>query len=138
MPKRILIVFFAFLLGVVGTVLLTPRQQALASNVYISAAHLGEIKGYTRVYVDSSRDVAYYIADEKTLSIVSPQQVNIEGLDDCRIISSTEGAFIVETRSPSNITDGLSGVRVYSKDGEVLGFVVSLKSTGQLECRTDE
>lgn len=108
----------------------------LPSNVYITAAHLETPAGYKLIYKDDSRDTAYYIRDDLELATLDKSSVLIEGLLDCKIVSSSPGRFMVETSRPDLICNGLSGARVKTISGEEIGFVSQMKEGGLLECKT--
>lgn len=110
----------------------------LNNNIYITAAHLGEIEGYTLLYEDADRDVGYYLANDIKLSALSLQHVEIDGLVDCVISETYDGGFTVYTSRPDLIHSGLSGTRVKTKDGQEIGFVSALLQDGKIDCKNLE
>lgn len=114
------------------------EDNKLSSNVLITAAHLEKVDGYKLLYKDGSRDVAYYIKENVSLSIIQPQPVTIDGLQDCKITSSYEGGFTVETSRTDLIHSGLSGTRVKDLGGQDIGFISALLKDGKIDCKTLE
>lgn len=110
----------------------------LNSNIKITAAHLGDLEGYKLIHEDSDRDVSYYIANDLKLTEVPIQEVKIEGLSDCRIISSEPGEFLVETSTPDKIVNGMSGKIVYDNNNNAIGFVDALVKDRRIKCLTLE
>ena len=113
-------------------------ENKLNSNIYITAAHLGEIEGYKLLLEEDERDVAYYIKDTVELTTLKEQEVNIEGLEGCKIVKAEPGVFYVTTTTPERIINGMSGTRVFDKNGQPLGFVDALVKNMQIKCITLE
>lgn len=113
------------------------KEKVLVNNILVTADHIDPIEGFTKIYTFEGRDEAIYVRDEPSFkTIVEKQNVNIEGLSNCKIVESSEGEFRVETQSPELIVGGLSGTYVYSEDNsKVLGFVIELKG-GKIRCLT--
>lgn len=116
----------------------TVEANRLNSNILITAAHLGNIDGYTLLSDDTDRDVAYYIKEEKEFTTLPVQEVVIEGLEDCKIIKSEPGVFYVTTGTPDQIVNGMSGKRVYDSYGNEIGFIDALVKGQQIKCITLE
>lgn len=113
-------------------------ENKLNSNIYITAAHLGEIEGYKLLLEEEERDIAYYIKDTVELTTLKEQEVNIEGLEGCKIVKAEPGVFYVTTTTPERIINGMSGTRVFDKNGQPLGFVDALVKNMQIKCITLE
>lgn len=115
------------------------KEEKLNNNVLITAAHLGNIEGYHLLYEDLKRDVAYYLKNNVELTKVEEDtEVTIEGLENCKIVKSEEGVFYVTTSTPEQIINGMSGTRVFLRDGTPIGFVDALVKGQQLKCLTLE
>ena len=141
LKKNIIIIFFmSVLIGIVAysNSINIRNTNKLNNNILITAAHLEKVEGYNKLYEDKDRDVAYYIKDSIKLTRVVNQEVFIEGLEDCKIISSKEGSFQVTTSTPENIVNGMSGRRVLDKYNTPIGFVDAMSTGGVLECNTLE
>lgn len=117
----------------------TNRDEIkLENNVLITADHLENVEGYTKIYSDKEKDIAYYIRDAPVYSKIEAQKVIIKGLEDCKIIDSYEGGFIVETDKQFLISSGMSGERVLTVNGQEIGFVSSLQEDGKIDCKNLE
>lgn len=114
------------------------NDSNLHNNILITAAHIGGIEGYTLIYQDDKRDVAYYIANSLELTEIQEQEVSIEGLDECKVVKSEPGIFYVSTETPEQIVNGMSGTRVYAANGTPIGFVDALVQDQLLKCITLE
>lgn len=113
-------------------------KNEVENNIIISADHLSFLEGYTKVYTFEGRDAAIYVKNNAEFTrIVPEQEVKIEGLGECNIISSSEGEFTVKTDTPEMIIGGMSGQRVYSLSGKELGFIIELNG-GNLRCLTTD
>lgn len=113
------------------------KEKIPMDNIIVTADHIDGIDGFTKVHTFEGRDEAIYVKDNPSFkTVVEKQDVNIEGLPDCKIVESSEGEFLVETEHPELIVGGLSGTYVYSKNNsKVLGFVIELRG-GKVRCLT--
>ena len=99
----------------------------------VTAAHLGEIDGYTQVYVDEDTDFAIYvkegyIAEGLSLSDVVP----LAGTTGT--VSSVSGQeFSVVVDDISKIVPGVSGEPVYLNNTPI-GFISGWDGHGSLRC----
>lgn len=112
--------------------------NTLNNNIKITAAHLGDIEGYKLIHEDSERDVSYYISNNLKLTTVEKQDVSIKGLENCKVVSSADGEFLVETSTPDKIVNGMSGTEVLDKTGKAIGFVDALVKDKKIKCLTLE
>ena len=108
-------------------------------GVYITASHLPQAEKYGELlYEDETRDISYYRKPSDRLTMVELDEVNIDGLEGCKIVKAEPGVFYVSTTTPDRIVNGMSGTRVCLKTGEAIGFVDALVANRQLKCITLE
>lgn len=110
----------------------------LQENVLITAAHLGEVEGYTLLYADEKRDTAYYLRNDRQYTTIDYQHVTHEELGDCIIAEVYSGGFIINVPNPNLIHSGLSGSRILTTQGKPIGFVSALLPNGKIDCKTLE
>lgn len=107
------------------------------NSLHITAAHLSEEEvgnQYKLLYKDINKDTAYYIQKSSLNIKHKSQPVFIDYISSAKIVKSEKGSFEVEVEGKEEISTGLSGSRVRSKSGGVIGFVSSLLPNGNLKC----
>ena len=104
-----------------------------SSRVLVSADHLGEIPGYTKVYSEEATDTAIYIRDD--YSATAPPVGAILGFNGHQgtLVSSTAREFIMAPDELIHIYPGVSGSPVYYQDTPI-GFISGWNGDGNVRC----
>lgn len=119
------------LIAILITVLVIPVQTS--QRVLITADHLGDISGYTKVYSDSSSDYGVYIKDDyKANTCREGDTVRLADTEGT-VVSSKAKEFSVKVENISKIVPGVSGSPVYN-GGKAIGFISGWDGTGALRC----
>ncbi len=104
-----------------------------SSRVLVTAAHIGEIGGYTCIYSDSESDVGIYLKDGYKAS-APPVGAEVTFLDSKGWIRETsDGEFAVEPINREKIVPGVSGTVVYYKEVPI-GFISGWNGRGFVRC----
>lgn len=118
------------------TVKAMNRENVYESFVTVTAAHIPESNfiGMKKVYEDSEKDVAVYINPEYVPKI---PKVGTKVSSSCgisgKVVNTDDFGFFIE-QSTQVASPGDSGAKVYSEDGEYLGFVSYLSQNGLVYC----
>lgn len=118
---------FCLLSGEEGTVLPTT------SRTLVTAAHLGDIEGYERVWVDEETDFAVYIKTDYVAGGLSLGDIVSVAGTTAVVKDVSNQEFFVEVENTSKIVPGVSGYPVYL-DGTPIGFISGWSGTGTLRC----
>lgn len=99
----------------------------------VTAAHLGQIAGYTKVYEDTSSDYAVYVKDSYCAEgLASGARVTLAGTSG-NVAAVSETEFTVSVDNISKIVPGVSGTSVYY-DGTPIGFISGWSGDGTVRC----
>lgn len=119
----------------VGSILVRESglQFEASSRVLVTAAHLGEVKGYTCIYSDTETDVGIYLKEGYRASAppIGAEVTYLETKGWVHMVS--DGEFIMEPLNIETIIPGVSGTPVYYK-GEPLGFISGWDGNGRVRC----
>lgn len=119
------------LIAILIMVLVIPVQTS--QRVLVTADHLGDISGYTKVYSDTSSDYGVYIKDDyKSNACKEGDHVRFAGTRG-QVASSKNTEFTVKVENISKIVPGVSGSPVY-KGGKAVGFISGWNGDGLLRC----
>lgn len=99
----------------------------------VTAAHLGEIEGYTCVYSDGQKDYALYIKDNYVASTAVVGDIVSLADTTGKIISVTNEEFVVDVDNISKIVPGVSGSPV-TRQNVPIGFISGWNGKGGLRC----
>lgn len=109
-----------------------PELDA-SSRTLTTAAHLGEIEGYLRVYVDEATDFAVYVQqDYRATGVVVGDVVSLVGTS-ATVISVDAAEFAIDVENISKIVPGVSGKPVYL-NGTPIGFISGWNGDGAVRC----
>ena len=104
-----------------------------SSRVLVTAAHLGDIEGYTCIYADEDTDVGVYLKEgyvaAKPPITSEVTYLNTKGY----IYSVTDTEFVMEPLSIESIVPGVSGTPVYYH-GEPIGYISGWDGNGRVRC----
>lgn len=129
--RALLLLALALLVGCSRTVPLPETSDC--SRTLVTAAHLGEIVGYTRVYVDESTDFAVYVKNDYVATWLSVgEKVTMAGTEGT-VLSVSAKEFSVDVANISKIVPGVSGSPVCLENVPI-GFVSGWDGTGKLRC----
>lgn len=104
-----------------------------SSRVLVTAAHLGDIEGYTCVYSDEESDVGVYIEDGYVAK-APPAGAEVTYLNSHGIIYSvSDSEFLVDPFSFEAVIPGVSGSPVYYR-GVPIGFISGWDGAGHVRC----
>lgn len=104
-----------------------------SSRVLVTAAHLGELSGYTSVYSNPETDVGVYIKDDYKAS-APPISGEVTYLDTKGYIREVfDGEFTMEPLDAETIIPGVSGTPVYYHD-KPIGFISGWNGHGKVRC----
>lgn len=129
--KYIVLSFAVTALIVVASI---PAYRYMMQNtndspqIFITAAHIpsDEVFGYTLMYVDESRDTAYYLKDDYKYHYPEVGEKVYFGDSSGTVTEIVDGkGFYITTEA--EMYQGLSGSRVKSRKGEDIGFISSVK-----------
>ena len=134
--------FFVFMLaGLASLVLLLCglkylREEAAfepTSRVFVTAAHIGDIRGYTCVYSDADTDVGIYLKNWYKASAppISAEVTYLETKGYIREVSA--GEFVMEPLNIETIVPGVSGTPIYYK-GVPIGYISGWNGHGLVRC----
>lgn len=134
--------FFVFMLaGLASLVLLLCglkylREEAAfepTSRVFVTAAHIGDIRGYTCVYSDADADVGIYLKNWYKASAppISAEVTYLETKGYIREVSA--GEFVMEPLNIETIVPGVSGTPIYYK-GVPIGYISGWNGHGLVRC----
>lgn len=134
--------FFVFMLaGLASLVLLLCglkylREEAAfepTSRVFVTAAHIGDIRGYTCVYSDADTDVGIYLKNWYKASAppISAEVTYLETKGYIREVSA--GEFVMEPLNIETIIPGVSGTPIYYK-GVPIGYISGWNGHGLVRC----
>lgn len=134
--------FFVFMLaGLASLVLLLCglkylREEATfepTSRVFVTAAHIGDIRGYTCVYSDADTDVGIYLKNWYKASAppISAEVTYLETKGYIREVSA--GEFVMEPLNIETIVPGVSGTPIYYK-GVPIGYISGWNGHGLVRC----
>lgn len=134
--------FFVFMLaGLASLVLLLCglkylREEAAfepTSRVVVTAAHIGDIRGYTCVYSDADTDVGIYLKNWYKASAppISAEVTYLETKGYIREVSA--GEFVMEPLNIETIIPGVSGTPIYYK-GVPIGYISGWNGHGLVRC----
>lgn len=124
-----------FVFGLICFLDHAPTEQPVTaeSRVLVTAAHLGEIEGYSQLYADDATDFAVHLKEEYTSERVAVgDKVTLVGTD-ATVTTVSDMEFSVSVNNISKITPGVSGSPVYSGK-EPVGFISGWDGTGNLRC----
>lgn len=134
--------FFVFMLaGLASLVLLLCglkylREEAAfepTSRVFVTAAHIGDIRGYTCVYSDADTDVGIYLKNWYKASAppIGAEVTYLETKGYIREVSA--GEFVMEPLNIETIIPGVSGTPIYYK-GVPIGYISGWNGHGLVRC----
>lgn len=111
-----------------------PREGAArTSRTLVTAAHIGEIEGYTLVYSDTETDYAVHVKNSYVATGVSiGDKVRLAGTAG-EVASVSDKDFTVAVDNISKIVPGVSGTPVYHL-GSSVGFISGWNGDGTLRC----
>lgn len=124
-----------FVFGLICFLDHAPTEQPVTaeSRVLVTAAHLGEIEGYSKLYADDATDFAVHLKEGYTSGRVAVgDKVTLVGTD-ATVTTVSDMEFSVSVNNISKITPGVSGSPVYSGK-EPVGFISGWDGTGNLRC----
>lgn len=99
----------------------------------VTAAHLGEVDGYTQVYVDEDTDFAIYVKEEYIAEGLSLSDVVSLAGTTGTVSSVSRQEFSVVVDDISKIVPGVSGEPVYLNNAPI-GFISGWDGRGSLRC----
>lgn len=104
-----------------------------SSRVLVTAAHLGDIRGYTCVHSDADSDVGIYLKEGYKASAppISAEVTYLETKGYVREVSDEE--FIMEPLDIETIIPGVSGTPIYY-DGKPIGYISGWNGHGLVRC----
>lgn len=109
------------------------HSSCTTSRTLVTAAHLGEIDGYTCVYTDTDTDFAIYVKQNYCAEgLAVGDSVALVGTSGT-VVSTTPVEFAVQVENISQIVPGVSGKPVYLR-GEPVGFISGWNGAGALRC----
>lgn len=107
--------------------------QPYTGRVMVTADHLGNIPGYTKVYSDPKTDYGVYVKDSYVATGCACGDV-VGLVDTIGTVESTKDReFSVKVENISKIVPGVSGSPVYH-NGRPIGFISGWDGTGLLRC----
>lgn len=132
--------YYSMLLILVCTArIATPYVQlpqgdtAITSRTLVTAAHIGEIEGYTLVYSDTETDYAVHVKNSYVAAGLSiGDKVRLAGTAG-EVASVSDKDFTVAVDNISKIVPGVSGTPVYHL-GSSVGFISGWNGDGTLRC----
>lgn len=99
----------------------------------VTAAHLGEIEGYTCVWIDPDTDYAIYVVNDYAASSLKEGDSVTLVQTTGTVTSVLEKEFTVVVDNVAKIVPGVSGEPVYL-DGVPVGFISGWNGSGALRC----
>ena len=112
---------------------LSQEGTATQSRTLVTAAHIGEIEGYTLVYSDTETDYAVHVKNSYVATGVSiGDKVRLAGTAG-EVASVSDKDFTVAVDNISKIVPGVSGTPVYHL-GSSVGFISGWNGDGTLRC----
>lgn len=111
-----------------------PQEDAdTTSRTLVTAAHIGEIEGYTLVYSDTETDYAVHVKNSYVATGLSiGDKVRLAGTAG-EVASISDKDFTVAVDNISKIVPGVSGTPVYHL-GSSVGFISGWNGDGTLRC----
>ena len=104
-----------------------------ARRTLVTAAHLGEVDGYTQVYVDEDTDFAIYVKEDYIAEGLSLSDVISLAGTTGTVSSVSRQEFSVVVDDISKIVPGVSGDPVYLNNAPI-GFISGWDGGGSLRC----
>ena len=111
----------------------SPPIETGARRTLVTAAHLGEVDGYTQVYVDEDTDFAIYVKEEYIAEGLSLSDVVSLAGTTGTVSSVSRQEFSVVVDDISKIVPGVSGEPVYLNNAPI-GFISGWDGRGSLRC----
>ena len=134
-----LLVLFAAIFGLVcaiymfNTDMKSPPIESGTQRTLVTAAHLGEIDGYTQVYVDEDTDFAIYVKEDYIAEGLSLSDVVSLAGTTGTVSSVSWQEFSVVVDDISKIVPGVSGEPVCLNNTPI-GFISGWDGHGSLRC----
>lgn len=123
-------------LAVIGTLAVMKHVQVpytASSRVLITAAHLDDIAGYTRVFTDEDNDYSVFVQDDYRATRL-PSGVEVTYLNSRGVIEECSATmFFVRPSNINAIVPGVSGSPVYYRDIPI-GFISGWDGSGRVRC----
>lgn len=126
------IIVLSLTFGVVSLVKPQVEFQP-SSRVLVTAAHLGELEGYTCIYTDDASDIGVYLREGYVASAppISSEVTFLNSKGWVRFVSNSE--FLIEPIDAELIVHGVSGSTVYYKD-KPIGYISGWNGNGLVRC----
>ncbi len=120
-------------LAVMASDYLYDKSYQPTSRVLVTAAHLGDIDGYTCVYSDAASDVGIYLQEDYKASApcIGAEVYFLDHKGWIREVSA--GEFAMEPERNEQIVPGVSGTPVYFK-GKPVGYISGWNGHGLVRC----
>lgn len=116
---------------------LVEPEQVVHGQLYITAAHIQpeSLSGYTLMYADENRDIAYYLRNDYEYHYPKIGDVVYFGSNKGVVEEIEEGVgFYVKIGPEVEVYQGMSGTRVRDTKGNEIAFIAQLKGTDYLLC----
>lgn len=126
-----LVIFLILICGMLTTE--NPSPFPATSRTLVTAAHLGEITGYQRVYVDESTDYAIHVRKEYAVGTLNVGTKVTLAETVGTVVSVSPQEFSVSIENVSKIVPGVSGTPVFL-DTVPIGFISGWDGVGALRC----
>lgn len=105
-----------------------------SSRVLVTAAHLGEVPGYTCIYSDEETDVGVYLKDNYVASKPPISSRVVYGNTHIGVIKEVyDNEFRMSPLNHESIVPGVSGTPVYYKRTPI-GYISGWDGTGLVRC----
>lgn len=111
----------------------SPPIESGTQRTLVTAAHLGEVDGYTQVYVDKDTDFAIYVKEDYIAEGLSLSDVVSLAGTTGTVSSVSRQEFSVVVDDISKIVPGVSGEPVYLNNTPI-GFISGWDGHGSLRC----
>lgn len=121
-------------IGTLTVVGLFNTKPDTSSRVLVTAAHLGDIDGYTCIYSDEESDVGVYIVDGYT-AVAPPvgSKVIYKNGRVGEIVTVSASEFTMKPQALDDILPGVSGTPIYYREVPI-GFISGWDGTGNVRC----
>lgn len=118
---------------VFASLFIPPASSVEPSRVYITAAHIEDPEGYTRIYEDLDTDYAVFIKEDAVSHTLQVgDHVKVLG-ERCKVLRVSDFEFSVDPPDVSKIVPGTSGATVTHNEIPI-GFLSGWDGAGALRC----
>lgn len=104
-----------------------------SSRVLVTAAHLGDIAGYTCVYSDDATDIGIYLKDGY-VATAPPVGARVEWMNYYGTVEQVyDGEFLIKPHDTEMVYPGLSGTPVTYRYKQI-GYISGWNGDGLVRC----